>query len=374
MKVGILGAGQLGRMLALAGIPMNIEFVLFDPARDACGQSLGEFINAPFDDAAQLQAFADKVDVITVEFEHIPIQSLHWLNQRTPVYPPPPAVAIAQDRLLEKQMFGTLAIPTAAYQAIDNEQNFIDHCAAQSQPMIAKSRRAGYDGKGQARIYADTDYKAVWTALAGVPLIVEDKIDFDREISIIAVRSKSADTVFYPLCENTHLDGILHCTQVKLDDPLQQQAQDYAKRVMDALDYVGVLTFEYFDCAGQLMANEVAPRVHNSGHWSIEGADSSQFENHLRAICGMPLGSTSTRGLAAMVNLIGEMPPLDAVLSIAGAHWHDYGKQARAARKLGHITLRANEQATFDEGLAKLQNQLGSHFAVNLCKSASSAV
>ena len=369
MKVGILGAGQLGRMLALAGIPMNVEFVLFDPAKDACGQSLGEFINAPFDDQTRLQELADKVDVVTVEFEHISVESLQWLSQRVPVYPPPAAVATAQDRLLEKQMFAKLGIPTANYKAIDQEQAFIDYCSSSNQPMIAKSRHAGYDGKGQARINGGTDLNTTWKALAGVPLIVEDMIEFDREVSIIAVRDKNGATVFYPLCENIHANGILHCTKVRLNDPMQQQAEDYSQRVMDELDYVGVLTFEYFHCGDQLMANEFAPRVHNSGHWSIEGADASQFENHVRAISGMPLGSTETRGPTAMVNLIGEMPPRDTVLSVEGAHWHDYGKQPRAGRKLGHITLHANNQQQFDERLAKLEKLLnGTSAPVGVCK------
>lgn len=358
MKVGILGAGQLGRMLALAGIPMNIEFVLLDPAPEACGRSLGEFINAPFDDAAQLLALAQKVDVVTIEFEHIPVPSLHHLSKQVPLYPPPAAVAIAQDRLLEKQLFASLGIPSAAYQAVDNEQAFMDYCAAKASPLIAKSRRAGYDGKGQVRIHADTDLGAAWQALAGMPLIVEDKVDFTREVSIIAARGKQGETVFYPLCENSHVDGILHCTHVKLDDPCEAQAQAYAKRVMDKLDYVGVLTFEYFACDDQLLANEIAPRVHNSGHWSIEGADCSQFENHLRAICGMPLGNTETHEPTAMINLIGELPPRDAVLSVEGAHWHDYGKQPRKGRKLGHITLRANEQAVFATRWDTLQKTL----------------
>lgn len=369
MKVGILGAGQLGRMLALAGIPMNVDCVLLDPAKDACGQSLGEFINTAFDDETALQYLADKVDVVTVEFEHIPVKSLEWLNERVPVFPPPVSVAIAQDRLLEKHLFEKLAIPTASYQAIDNEQDFINYCSASKQALIAKSRHAGYDGKGQARINADTDLKQAWQKLAGVPLLVEDKVDFDREVSIIAARNKQGNTAFYPLSENTHSSGILHCTKVRDNDPLQQQAEDYVKRVMHELDYVGVLTFEFFDSNGKLMANEIAPRVHNSGHWSIEGADASQFENHLRAICGMPLGSTETRGPVAMINLISEMPARDAVLAVEGAHLHDYGKQPRPGRKIGHITLRANNQQQFDERLSKLEALLKeTTAAVSICK------
>jgi len=356
MKVGILGAGQLGRMLALAGIPMNVEFVLSDPVKDACGNKLGEFINGSFDDESVLQALVDKVDVVTVESENISVKSLQWLNERVPVYPSPVAVATAQDRLLEKQMFAKLGIPVTNYQAIEQAQAFMDYCSSNTQPMIAKSRREGYDGKGQVRINAGTDLKAAWEALAGVPVVVEDMVNFDREISIIAARDKHGETVFYPICENTHADGILRCTKARLNDPMQSLAQDYIKRVMDELDYVGVLTFEFFNCGDELIANEIAPRVHNSGHWSIEGVDSSQFENHIRAICGFPLGSTETRGPVAMINVIGEMPPRDAVLSVDGAHWHDYGKQPRSGRKLGHITLRANNQQQFDERLAKLEN------------------
>ena len=369
MKVGILGAGQLGRMLALSGIPMNVEFVLLDPVKDASAKMLGEFINGSFDDESVLQTFVDKVDVVTVESENISVKSLEWLNERVSVFPPPAAVATAQDRLLEKQMFAKLGIPTTNYQAIDQAQEFMDYCSSNNQPMIAKSRRDGYDGKAQVRINTDTDLKAAWKELAGVPMVIEDMVDFDREVSIIAARDKCGKTIFYPISENTHSDGILRCTKARLNDPMQPQAQDYIKRVMDELNYVGVLTFEFFNCGDQLIANEIAPRVHNSGHWSIEGADSSQFENHIRAICGLPLGSTETRGPAAMINLIGEMPPRDAVLSVEGAHWHDYGKQPRTGRKLGHITLRANNQQQFDERLAKLENLLADRLSpLGACK------
>ena len=370
MKVGILGAGQLGRMLALAGTPMNVEFVLLDPIEDACGQSLGQFINAPFEDESALNEFVKNVDVVTVEFEHISTQSLEWLSQRVPVYPAPIAVTTAQDRLLEKQMFARLGIPTADYKAIDQQDEFIDYCTSRTQAMVAKSRHAGYDGKGQVRINTDTDLKDAWQQLAGVPIIVEDMVNFEREVSIIAVRNKKGQTAFYPLSENIHSGGILQCTKVKLNDPTQSQAEDYTKRVMDELDYVGVLTVEYFHCNGQLIANEIAPRVHNSGHWSIEGADSSQFENHIRAICGMPLGSTETRGPSAMINIVSEMPPRDDVLTVEGAHWHDYGKEPRAGRKLGHITLRANNQQQFDERLTKLESLLAKTSApIGSCKS-----
>jgi len=355
MKVGILGAGQLGRMLALAGIPMNMEFVLFDPAADACGRHLGEFINASFDDEASLQMFADKVDVITVEFEHIPVKSLEWLNKSVPVYPPPAIVAAAQDRLLEKQLFTRLEIPNASYQAVDNEQQFLDYCSGAKRSLVAKSRHAGYDGKGQARIHAGTDLHSAWKELAGVPMIVEDMVAFDREVSVVAVRNTQGDTAFYPLSQNRHANGILDVTDVSLNDPLMTQAEDYAQRIMDELNYVGVLTVEFFDCGGELMANEMAPRVHNSGHWTIEGAETSQFENHLRAICGLPLGSTQSTGPSMMFNVVGEMPARESVLAIPGAHWHDYGKQPRQGRKLGHITLTAENSQQLQERQTLLQ-------------------
>ncbi|MGD8999160.1 MAG: 5-(carboxyamino)imidazole ribonucleotide synthase [Granulosicoccaceae bacterium] len=359
MKVGVLGAGQLGRMLALAGIPLGVEFVFYDSAENVCTKHLGDFVQGSFDDFDKLATFIDGVDVVTVEFEHIPVASLEWLARRVPVRPAPGVVAIAQDRLLEKQMFTKLGIPTPAYTAIDDEQQMIEACSAISATRLAKSRRAGYDGKGQQLISVDTDAAQAWQNIGAVPLIIEEHVSFQREISMIAVRNVSGETRFYPVSENTHKGGILHCTRARPNDPMQAQAEDLAQRVLDELDYVGVLAFELFDCNGTLMANEIAPRVHNSGHWTIEGAETSQFENHLRAILDLPPGSTQPRCAAAMLNLIGEMPDREAVLSVAGAAYHDYGKSARPGRKLGHITLTAANEAELDKRIVELGTMLG---------------
>jgi 5-(carboxyamino)imidazole ribonucleotide synthase len=339
MKVGVLGAGQLGRMLALAGMPLGVDFVFYDQNPDACAAGLGTFICADFNDTEQLQAFANQVDVVTLEFENIPLSTLETIAQFKALHPAAAAVQVAQDRLNEKTLFTELGIPTPAYYVVDSADTLSDAASQQGEALIVKSRRFGYDGKGQATLENATAAGQVWDTLGGVPLIAEQRMAFDREVSMIAVRNPSGDMRFYPLAENVHQQGILVRSRAIVNDPLQANAEDYAQRVMQHLDYVGVLAFEFFDCGGELVANEIAPRVHNSGHWSIEGAVTSQFENHIRAILDWPLGDTTTRVDAVMFNLIGNMLDHQEVLKIHGAHLHDYGKAPRQGRKLGHITL-----------------------------------
>ena len=355
LHVGVLGGGQLGRMLALAGYPLGLRFRFLDPAPDAPAGHLAEHLIGSYGDLDLLDDFADGLDMVTYEFENVPVAAAQRLAQRVPVYPPPAALATAQDRLAEKNFFTKLEIPTPHFAAVDVRADLEAAIAVIGLPGVLKTRRMGYDGKGQAVLRALEDADGVWQMLSGQPLIYEAFVPFDRELSILAVRGQDGATAFYPLVENHHREGILRLSLGPAPDcppALQVQAAAYAQRALAALNYVGVLAIELFQVGDALLANEMAPRVHNSGHWTIEGAVTSQFENHLRAVCGLPLGDTSPRGYAAMVNLIGALPERPALLAIPGAHLHDYGKAPRPGRKLGHITLvEANRLA--------LQNKIG---------------
>jgi len=339
MKIGVLGGGQLGRMLALAGYPLGLKFVIYDNNPEACASELATFIHGEFDDFTQLTEFAKQVDVVTVEFENIPVTALEHVAKTVPVFPSPSAVAAAQDRLGEKQLFTELGIPTPTFYPVDNAQQLADAVKTHGGALIAKSRRFGYDGKGQLPLSTSDDTNKAWKTLGGVPLIAEQRVQFNREVSIIAARSRRGELRFYPLAENVHGNGILLRSRASVNDALQGIAEDYIQRVMQKLDYVGVLAFEFFECDGKLMANEIAPRVHNSGHWTIEGAVTSQFENHLRAILDWPLGDTSARNNCVMYNLIGDFPDMQQLLKLPGAHIHNYGKTPRPGRKIGHVTL-----------------------------------
>ena len=364
MKIGVLGGGQLGRMLALAGYPLGLEFVFYDHNPQACAAELGTLVVGEFDDKAQLTAFAKQVDVVTVEFENIPLAALQHVNQYVPVYPDPFAVSAAQDRLNEKQLFESLGIPTPEFNAVEDAESLADIATRHNDTLVVKSRRFGYDGKGQLQLESSDDAAKVWIALGGVPLIAEQHMQFNREVSIIAVRNRSGETGFYPLTENLHKQGILRRSQVSLHDPLQSKAEDYAQRVMKELNYVGVLAFEFFDCDGKLFANEIAPRVHNSEHWTIEGAATSQFENHLRAIMDWPLGDTGVRAHCVMYNIIGEQPDVTMMLKVPDAHVHYYGKAPRPGRKLGHVTL----WGSTEQNALAVEDILNGHLDTELVK------
>ncbi len=354
MKIGILGGGQLARMLALSGYPLGFEFVFLCPVPDACAAALGEHLCADFEDQAALQQLAKKVDVVTYEFESVPADSVAYLNEKLPVYPPPLALATARDRLLEKNLFNELGINTAAFVAVNSLADLEEAVAKIGLPAILKTRTLGYDGKGQQRLFAGSKLKDAWDGLHHAAAILEGFVGFEREVSIIAVRSASGEMAFYPLTENKHEDGILHLSTSLRDDPMQTLAEDYAQRLLEHLDYVGVLAIEFFQLDGQLLVNEMAPRVHNSGHWTIEGAVTSQFENHLRAITGLPPGSTALTGHSAMLNIIGELPDIRTLLNMPNTHLHLYGKAARAGRKLGHITVCTESEASLKKLLAQL--------------------
>jgi 5-(carboxyamino)imidazole ribonucleotide synthase len=357
MLIGILGAGQLGRMLALAGYPLGMHFRMLDSSPDAPGGHLAELVTGAYEDETALARLAADAAVVTYEFENVPVTAADFLARCVPVFPPPRALLVAQDRLAEKSFFRQLGIPTPLFEPVDTLPKLHESLRNIGIPAVLKTRRFGYDGKGQAVLRMPVDTLAAWNALGGAPCVLEQFIPFEREVSVLAVRSRRGQTAFYPVVENSHRDGVLRLAVPLTSEPeLTRQAEDYAARVLGALDYVGVLAIEFFQRQGQLLANEMAPRVHNSGHWTIEGAETSQFENHLRAILGLPLGSTAPVGFSAMLNLIGCAPPASEVLAVPGAHLHLYGKAARPGRKLGHVTVRAASAAERDVSLAQVRD------------------
>jgi len=322
--VACIGGGQLGRMLALAGLPLGLEFRFLDPSADAPAGELGELIVGAYDDPEALGQLAAGAAAVTYEFENVPVEAVRSLAP----LPPPLALELGQDRLVEKRLFQRLVIPTARFGSL----------AESGLPAIVKSRRLGYDGKGQRRVALDEEL--------GEHELAEEIVPFDRELSIIAVRSRNGETRFWPLAENEHRDGILRVSQSPAVAGPQAEAEELAGRLLDELDYVGVLALELFEVDGRLLANEYAPRVHNTGHWTIDGAVTSQFENHLRAILGLPLGLTDALAPAVMLNLIGAAPASEKLLELPGAHLHLYGKSPRRGRKIGHVTLVGASEGT----------------------------
>ena len=356
MKLGILGGGQLARMLALAGHPLGVSCVVLDPAPDACSNVVADQIVGEYADVDALDQLAARADVITYEFENPPSESVARLSRSRPVYPSVTALAVARDRLQEKMLFRDLGIGTPDFAVVDSLADLEAAVARIGFPSVLKTRTLGYDGKGQFVLRADTDLAAVWQETCGVPCILEGFVDFCREISALAVRGRDGEVAFFPVTENTHADGILRLSVPRAGDPMQGQAENYARLLLEKLDYVGVLTLELFDTGDGLLANEMAPRVHNSGHWTIDGAVTSQFENHVRAVLGFPLGSCALRHPAvAMVNFIGNMPDSGDVLQIEGTHLHTYGKTGRTGRKVGHATICGDAAERIATGLEALQ-------------------
>ncbi|AMO79476.1 MULTISPECIES: 5-(carboxyamino)imidazole ribonucleotide synthase [Pseudomonas] len=359
MKIGVIGGGQLGRMLSLAGTPLGMDFAFLDPAPDACAQALGEHIRADYSDQDHLRQLADEVDLVTFEFESVPAETVAFLSQFVPVYPSASALRIARDRWFEKSMFKDLGIPTPAFADIQSQADLDAAAAGIGLPAVLKTRTLGYDGKGQKVLRKPEDVAGAFAELGSVPCILEGFVPFTGEVSLVAVRARDGETRFYPLVHNTHENGILRLSVASSEHPLQALAEDYVGRVLDKLDYVGVLAFEFFEVDGGLKANEIAPRVHNSGHWTIEGSECSQFENHLRAVAGLPLGSTAKVGESAMLNFIGEVPPVEKVLAIADCHLHHYGKAFKAGRKVGHATLRSKDLATLKARIGEVEALIG---------------
>ena len=357
MTIGILGGGQLGYMLALAGYPLGLHFRFLDPSPEAPVGRIAHRVTADYTDEQALEKFAHGLEVVTYEFENVPVAAARFLTERTLVYPPPSALEEAQDRLREKRLFRKLGIPTTEFAEINNHQEFDSAVKSLGLPSVLKTCRMGYDGKGQWLVRSPEELTTARREMPDVPLILEKFVRFSREVSMIGVRGRNGESVFYPVVENHHRGGILRLSLAPaphLTAALQQEAEEATRKVLEALDYVGVLCIEFFEVGGRLLANEMAPRVHNSGHWTIEGAVTSQFENHLRAILGLPLGSTSAVGNSAMLNLIGELPASPEVLQIPDAHLHLYGKEPRASRKLGHVTVRAEDFEHLQKRLAGL--------------------
>jgi len=344
VTIGILGGGQLGYMLALAGYPLGLHFRFLDPSPEAPVGRIAQRVTADYTDQAALEKFSSGLELVTYEFENVPVEAANFLAERVPVYPPPAALEAAQDRLAEKSLFRKLGITTAEFAAVSNPAELDAALRTLGLPAVLKTSRMGYDGKGQWILRTAQDVAKAKSEMPSVKLILERFVPFTRELSVLAVRSRNGETAIYPLVENHHRSGILRLSLApapRLDPPIQRAAENVAQRVLESLKYVGVLAIEFFEHQGDLLANEMAPRVHNSGHWSIEGAVTSQFENHLRAVLGLPLGSTGLTGHCAMLNLIGDLPESAEVLAVPDAHLHLYGKSPRPGRKLGHVTLRA---------------------------------
>jgi len=343
-KVGILGAGQLGRMLALAGYPLALQFRFLDHSSAGPAGQVAPLLSGEFESEQLLDNFATGLDVATFEFENVPVAAVEFLSRKIPVYPTARALEVTQDRLAEKNFLNSLRIETAPYRDVLSLDQLKATLAAIGTPSLLKTRRMGYDGKGQARLAGDTAPDEAFSAVGQQPCVLEGFVPFKRELSLLSVRNDSGEIRYYPLVQNTHRDGILRESVAPAPDvnpDLQQQAELIASKVLQSLEYVGVLAIEFFQVGERLIVNEMAPRVHNSGHWTIEGAVTSQFENHLRAILDLPLGDTSCRGASIMLNCIGKMPAAGDILTFAGAHLHDYGKLPREGRKVGHVTITA---------------------------------
>jgi 5-(carboxyamino)imidazole ribonucleotide synthase len=357
VTIGILGGGQLGYMLALAGYPLDFHFRFLDPSPQAPVGRIAARVTAEYTDFEALEKFAHGLALVTYEFENVPVEAARFLQKMVPVYPSPQALEAAQDRRSEKKLFQNLGISTTEFAVVDSANDLESAVRKIGLPAVLKTCRLGYDGKGQWVVRTREDVERAKVEIPAAPLMLEKFVKFSRELSILAARARSGQTAFYPLVENHHRGGILRLSLAPaphLADNLQREAEAAARRVLEALDYVGVLAIELFERDGRLLANEMAPRVHNSGHWSIEGAVTSQFENHLRAVAGLPLGDTRVLGHLAMLNLIGELPEPAEILAVPDAHFHVYGKSLRPGRKVGHLTLRADTEAQLAQRLRQL--------------------
>jgi 5-(carboxyamino)imidazole ribonucleotide synthase len=360
-RVGIIGGGQLGLLMARAGAELDMEFTFLDPAPDACAAAAGDLITAGFDDPDGLEELASRCDIITWDFENVPDSSAKFLARMTRVLPPPDALFVSQDRLREKTLFQSLGLEVPAFMAVSSRESLLHAVEEIGLPAVLKTRRFGYDGKGQAVLREREDLERAWQQLGDHQLILEAFVPYQAECSIIAVRARDRSIVTWPLTRNLHIDGILTISlSPAFDNALQQRATGLVTRLMDKLEYIGVLAMEFFLTSdGRLLINEIAPRVHNSGHWTIDGSETSQFENHLRAICNLPLGETTAAAHSLMFNWLGHMPEAEEASILPGVHWHDYGKAARPGRKVGHATVTGATRYQLLERAAALANCVG---------------
>jgi len=343
VKLGILGGGQLGRFLALAARELGVEPLVLDPKPDAPAGREARHLLCAFDDPSGLDELA-RCDAVTSEIESVPAGALRDLAARTALRPGPEAFETASDRVREKQLFRRLGIPTPRFRAVDSLDDLERGLAELGRPAVLKTRRLGYDGRGQALLRDGEDAAAAWRRLGGGDLILEAFVPFEREISVLGVRARDGAVRLWAPTENRHAGGILRTSRAAaagLDPRLLARARQWARDLLEALDVVGVLALEMFVMKDGLLANEIAPRVHNSGHWTLEGAVTSQFENHVRAVLGLPLGETTLLGPCGLVNLIGRVPEPSSVLAVPGTRLHVYGKRPAPGRKLGHVSVRA---------------------------------
>lgn len=364
MNILILGAGQLARMMSLAGAPLNLNVVAYDVGSKKIVHPL---TNEVFDTTLE-QAIVD-VDAITAEFEHIPDDVLTVCCASNKFYPGKAAIKTGGDRAIEKALLSKTDVACAPYKLITEKAHLVEAVSILGKPLVIKTCQAGYDGKGQWRLRSDDQIDQIWSEMADFiasgseqtphTIIAEKMIPFDREVSIIGARDKAGNTAIYPLTENQHTNGVLTLSIAgKEKSIIQQQAEDAFNKIANELDYVGVLAIEFFDVSGQLLVNELAPRVHNSGHWTQQGTHCSQFENHMRAVAGLPLGNTELKQVSAMINVLGQSSIPVSVLSIADVTSHWYGKTAKPGRKMGHINVSASSLHELGERLADLADIL----------------
>ncbi len=361
MKVLVLGSGQLARMMALASVPLNIEIIAYDVNNQNVVHPLTQqLINLSLEQAI------DDVTVITAEFEHIPHDILDICSQSGKFQPNPDAIKAGGDRRLEKALLDNAKVSNAKYHIINTKEDFLNAIDIVGLPMVLKSALGGYDGKGQWRLKEHDQVNQVWNEMEELiksspnqAMVAEQFIPFNREVSLIGARNKNGDMVTYPLTENVHVDGVLALsTALEGTSELQQQADKMFSAIADELNYIGVLAIEFFDVNGQLLVNEIAPRVHNSGHWTQQGTDVCQFEMHIRAVCNLPLNGTELLRSTAMINILGEDSLPKNILTMPNCHVHWYGKEKRAGRKMGHINVCASSSENLQKELATLSTIL----------------
>lgn len=362
MQVLVLGAGQLARMMSLASAPLNIKVIAYDVGSEAIVHPLTQTKIGE-----GLANAIDQADVITAEFEHIPHPILDECEASGKLIPSAEAIKCGGDRRMEKALLDRAQVHSAKYHVIKTKEDFTQAIEKIGIPMVLKSALGGYDGKGQWRLKDHSQIDSVWTEMQiciessdQQAIVAEEFIPFGREVSLVGVRGKNGTIQVYPLAENVHTDGVLSISTAIADNNLQQQAESMFCAVANELDYCGVLALEFFDLDGTLLVNEIAPRVHNSGHWTQQGAETCQFENHLRAVCGIPLGSTKLIRETSMINILGEDSLPAAVFELAGCHVHWYGKQKRAGRKMGHINVCGDYTGELQRKLTKLATILDS--------------